>query len=157
MVEFTPYFGYSHQLGDDWRLDLQWSRYLFNDHIFGRDGDYNEFYLFMHYRDLLTLKASVSDNYYNQGHMSGDYEVTFRYPLTQYLEVSAGAGYNQAEKVLAWDFLYWNAGITANYKCVSADLRYVQSIWTTDRYRTGWRFRPDEIEPTTIFSLTVGF
>jgi uncharacterized protein (TIGR02001 family) len=164
-VEFAPYLGYTHKLADDWRVDVQWTRYLYDGKIFGRQADYNEFYVFLHYRDLLTLRASVSDNFYNQNKMTSDYELTGRYPITDYLEVSSGVGYSQVGKVLEYDYLYWNAGITARYKFLSADLRYMHAFETTaeadviDEAKESkeWRFRPEVLHATIVFSLSVGF
>ncbi|MDA1342434.1 MAG: hypothetical protein O2966_00845 [Proteobacteria bacterium] len=105
--------GYAHKLADDWRIDMQWSRYLYDGKIFGRLADYNEFHALLNYRDLLTLSASISDSFYGQNKVTGDYEITARYPLTDYLEISSGVGYSQVEKVLGYDYLYWNTEITA--------------------------------------------
>jgi uncharacterized protein (TIGR02001 family) len=156
-AEFTPYLGYTHKLTDDWRVDVQWSRYLYDGKIFGRQADYNEFYIFLHYRDLLTLRASVSDNFYNQNAVTGDYELTARYPLTDYLEVSSGVGYSQVEKVLEYDYLYWNTGITARYKFFAADLRYMHAFETTTADKTSWKYDPDVLHATFVFSISVGF
>jgi uncharacterized protein (TIGR02001 family) len=156
-VEFTPYLGYTYKLTDDWRADIQWTRYLFDGKIFGQQSDYNEFYLFLHYRDILTLRASISNDFYGYDVVTGDYEITAKYPLTDYLEVSSGVGYCQAKKVLKWDFLYWNAGITGRYKHIAADLRYVQSVWTTPELETDWRYDPDFLHATVVFSLSMGF
>jgi uncharacterized protein (TIGR02001 family) len=138
-VEITPYFGYTHQLADDWRVDVQWTRYLYDGKIFGFQSDYNEFYLFLHYRDLLTLRSAVSDSYYGHHAVTGDFEFTARYPLTDYLEISSGLGYSRVQKVLEYDYLYWNAGITARYKFVSADLRYIQAKSVTKEIETNKR------------------
>jgi uncharacterized protein (TIGR02001 family) len=156
-VEVTPYFGYTHKLTDDWRADVQWMRYIYDGKIFGRESDYNEFYLLLHYRDLLTLRASISDSFYGSNVVSGDYELTVRYPLTDYLEISSGVGYLQAKKVLDWDYLYWNAGITARYKIISADLRYVQSRWTTRQFESNLGFDPDPLNTRLVFTLSAGF
>ncbi len=60
----------------------------------------------LHYNDIFTVRASFSDDYYNQGHVSGDHELTGRYPLTYALELSTGIGYSQIEKALEYDTLY---------------------------------------------------
>jgi uncharacterized protein (TIGR02001 family) len=164
-VEFAPYLGYAHRLADDWRVDVQWTRYLYDGKIFGRQADYNEFYLFLHYRDLLTLRASISDNFYNQGKVTSDYEFTTRYPLTDYLEVSSGVGYSQVEKVLEYDYLYWNAGITGRYKFIAVDLRYMHAFEaTTEDTIEGtaedkeiWGYEPEVLHATIVFSVSVGF
>jgi uncharacterized protein (TIGR02001 family) len=156
-AEFTPYLGYTHKLTDDWRVDVQWLRYLYDGKIFGRQADYNEFYLFLHYRDLLTLRASVSDDFYGQNKVTSDYELTARYPLTDYLEVSSGVGYSQVEKVLEYDYLYWNAGVTGRYKFVLADLRYMHAFEATTADETTWKYNPDVLHATFVFSISVGF
>ncbi|MBK8817056.1 MAG: hypothetical protein IPN42_16810 [Methylococcaceae bacterium] len=158
-VEFAPYFGFTHELtkNHDWRVDVQWTRYLYDGKIFGRDADYNEFYLFVHYRDLLTLRAGISDNFYNQNAITGDYEGTLRYPITDYLQISSSVGYSQVEKVLEYDYLYWNAGLTAYYKFISADLRYLQSFEATNSEVTSWQYDPEFLHATVVFSLSVGF
>lgn len=158
-VEFAPYFGFTHKLSEDndWRMDIQWTRYLYDGKIFGREADYNEFYLFVHYRDMLTLRAGVSDNYYHQSAVTGDYEATVRYPITDYLQISSGVGYSQVEKVLEYDYLYWNAGLTAYYKFISADLRYLQSYEATVSEVSSWQYDPEYLQATVVFSISVGF
>ena len=156
-VEIAPYLGYTHQLSGKWRVDVQWTRYLYDGKLFGREADYNEFYLFLNYSDLFTLRAGISDSYFNQNAVTGDYEFTARYPITDYLQISSGLGYSQVEKVLEYDYLYWNAGITAYYKFIAADLRYMQSYEATIAPVTSWRYDPEPLSPTVVFSLSVGF
>jgi uncharacterized protein (TIGR02001 family) len=161
-VEFAPYLGYTYKLADDWRVDLQWTRYLYDGKIFGRQADYNEFYAFLHYRDLFTLRAAISDNFYNQNKVTSDYEFTGRYPLTEYLEISSGVGYSQVEKVLEYDYLYWNAGITGRYKFIAVDLRYMHAYEATTIEGTvedteKWGYEPEVLHATIVFSVSVGF
>lgn len=160
-VEFAPYLGYTHKLADDWHVDLQWTRYVYEGKIFGQDVDYNEFYAFLHYRDLLTLRVAISDSFYNQNNVTSDYELTGRYPLTEYLEISTGVGYSQVEKVLEYDYLYWNTGITWRYKFVAADLRYMHAFEATTLIKAkdpaNWEYEPEVIHATFVFSLSVGF
>lgn len=156
-VEFAPYFGFTYGIDKNWRMDVQWTRYMYDGKIFGREADYNEFYLFVHYRDLVTLRAGISDNYYNQNAITGDYEATVRYPITDYLQISSGVGYSQVERVLEYDYLYWNAGLTAYYKFIAADLRYMQSYEATESEVTSWKYDPEFLHATVVFSLSVGF
>jgi uncharacterized protein (TIGR02001 family) len=156
-VEFAPYLGYTHKLSDDWRVDVQWTRYLYNGKIFGRQADYNEFYLFVNYRDLLTLRAGASDNFYSQGKVTGDYELTARYPLMEHLEISSGVGYSQVEEVLEYDYLYWNTGFTARYKHFAADLRYMHAFEATTADETTWKYNPEVLHATFVFSISVGY
>jgi uncharacterized protein (TIGR02001 family) len=159
-VEVSPYVGWSHKFADDWRVDLQYSRYFYDGKIYALDGDYNEFYLFLHYKDLLSLQTSYIDDFYGLGGDSYFYELTGRYPLTDFLEVSAGFGYAQTENALKGDYEYWNAGITGRYKFIALDLRYYDSreIYFLDSL--GQNLSPDHpapLKPTAVLTLSIGF
>ncbi len=156
-VEITPYLGWTYNLDEDWRIDLQWTRYLYDGKIFGHESDYNEFYFLLHYRDLITLSTSFSEDFYNHGHVTGNYEITARYPITDAIEMSAGIGYSQVKPVLEYDYLYWNAGFTYYYKFAAFDFRYVDSAFTSDTANTQWPYDPEMLDPTFIFSISVGF
>jgi uncharacterized protein (TIGR02001 family) len=159
--EITPYLGWSFSLTEDWRLDTQWSHYIYDGDIYGIQSDYNEFYLFLHYRDIISLAASFSEDYYNRGHPAGLFELTGRYPITDFLEFSSSAGYTRTRKSLDYDYFYWNAGVTGFYKFISLDLRYADAVTTasshshTDANYTS--YYPEVLSSTLFFSIAVGF
>lgn len=158
--EIMPYLGWSFSLNENWRLDSQWTRYLYDGNIFGMPSDYNEFYLFLHYRDIISFAASFSEDYYHRGHAAGIYELTGRYPITDFLEFSGSAGYTQTRKTLDYDYLYWNAGVTCFYKMISLDLRYADAITAADNHgdiATYYRNYPEVLSSTLLFSVTIGF
>jgi uncharacterized protein (TIGR02001 family) len=156
-VELTPYLGWAFQLSDDWRFDAQWSRYFYDGDIFGHRSDYNEFYLLFHYRDIFTARASFSEDFYNQGHAASDFELTGRYPITDSLEFSTGIGYSQVEKILEYDNLYWNVGLTYYYKFVALDLRYLDAAHMTEEVENQWTYDPEVIDTSFVFSISLGF
>ena len=112
-------------------MDAQWSRYLYDGNVFGHPADYNEYYLFLHYQDFISSRISFADNYYNLGSYAIDYQLTGRYPLTDYLEFSTSFGYSQTKAVLGSDYPYWNVGGTYFYKFVSLDFRYIDATETS--------------------------
>jgi uncharacterized protein (TIGR02001 family) len=157
-IEITPYVGWSFKLADDWRLDSQYSRYIYEGTVYGLDGDYSEFYLFLHYKDLLTVQASYSGDFYG---LKGDaffYELTGRYPITDYLEFSTTLGYGHTQGVLIDDYEYWNVGLTGRYKFIAMDLRYYDAhevgFGDQDALPVDHAFT---LESTVVFSLSVGF
>ena len=156
-LEITPYLGWTFKLSDDWRLDAQWTRYFYDGDIFGHPSDYNEFYLLLHYNDIFTAHVSFSEDYYNQGHASGNYELTGRYPISDNLEFSTGIGYSQVEKIFEYDTLNWDAGLTYYTKYIGFDLRYLDSVETTDAVVTQWPYDPELIDTTFVFSIFFGF
>lgn len=103
--ELTPYLGWSTPIVEDWRLDIQWTRYFYDGKVFGRFSDYNEFYWLLHYSDLFTGRVSFSDDFYHRGHASGDFELSGRYPVTDWLEFSAGVGYSLPKDAVEYDYL----------------------------------------------------
>ncbi len=160
-VEIIPYLGWTFSLSDAWRMDTQWSRYLFDGDVFGHPADYNEFYLFLHYRDIFSGRISFAEDYYNVGDYSIDYELTGRYPITDYLELSASFGYSQTKAALGSDYPYWNAGFTYYYKIVSLDFRYMDATETSIEPVTAEKkhelYDPPLIDSTFVFSISVGF
>lgn len=156
-VEFYPYVGYLYKLNDDWRIDTTVSRYIFNDKIEGRYSDYNEYSLTLKYRDLISASFAYADDAYHRDKDTYNYEVTGRYPITSYLEASAGIGHNEAFHLLEYNTLYWNAGFTWYFHRYAAmDFRYVDFTWT----KTSDKLGPLELPYATsefLFSITAGF
>jgi uncharacterized protein (TIGR02001 family) len=153
--------GWSRSLSDDWRLDLRYTRYLYDANIFGKKSDFNEYYLFIHYRDLLSANISFSEDYYNRGKSAQSYELTGRYPLTDYLQISSGVGYSKTKKTLEHDYLYWNAGLIFSYKFASLDFRYVDAAETANNQgnSSGNRFAyvPEVLKSYFVFTISIGF
>ena len=160
-VEITPYLGWTYGLSDDWRFDLRYTRYLYDANIFGKKSDFNEYYLLIHYRDLLSANISFSEDYYNRGKSAQNYELTGRYPLTDYLQISSGVGYSQTKKTLEHDYLYWNAGLIFSYKFASLDFRYVDAteIATNQGSPSGGQFAyvPEVLKSYFVFTISLGF
>jgi uncharacterized protein (TIGR02001 family) len=160
-VEITPYLGWSFSLSNNWRLDTQWTRYLYDGNISGHPADYNEFYLFLHYQDIFSGRISFAEDYYGLGDYAIDYELTGRYPITGYLELSASFGYSQTKAVLGSDYPYWNAGFTYYYKFVSLDFRYMDATETSINHAAAEQkhelYDPPLINATFVFSISAGF
>ena len=156
-AEITPYIGWSVEVSDDWRFDLQYSRYLYTGKFYEYSGDYNEIYLFLHYKDLLTLQVSATDDFYGIGDKAFFYEITGRYPVTDYLELSALFGYAQTSQVTTADYPYWNAGMTARYRFLAFDLRYHDAREFYDASQPTAPNHPQTIGATAVFSISAGF
>lgn len=159
--EFIPYVGYAYKLSSDWRFNAEWARYIYDGKIFGREADYNLFYFHTHFRDLITANFNFSENSYQQNHMSFNYEVTGRYPISNLLEISTALGYNNQKKVLSYDYLYWNSGLTLHFsRHIGADIRYFGGIHTSEQQNylgPHWGFHPHAVDHRIVFSLTFGF
>ena len=87
-------------------MDLQYSRYFYDGLIFDKNADYNEFYLFLHYKGLLSAQISYIDDYYGPRRGALFPEITGRYPITDYMEISSTFGYAYIKVALAADYPY---------------------------------------------------
>lgn len=156
-LEVTPYLGWNYKFADDWRLDLQYSRYIYDGKLYGLDADYNEFYLFLHYKDIISAQVSYSDDFYALGDAAYFFELTGRYPLTDYLEFSSSAGYAIADKVLLADYAYWNVGLTGRYKFIALDLRYYDAHEFSQGDQELLPDHPETLKESVVFSISLGF
>ncbi len=160
-IEFKPYAGFAYQLADDWRFNVEWTRYIFSGKIFGQNVDYNEFYLYGHFRDLLTVNLGFSENGYQQNHISFNSEISGRYPIAEAIEVSGTFGYSNQTKVLDYDdFLYLNLGLTwYASQNLGIDLRYHRGrhLGKEKKLASGWQFDPLIVHNSIVFSISFGF
>jgi uncharacterized protein (TIGR02001 family) len=169
-VEVVPYIGFSYKLAEDWRVDAQYSRYFFDGKIYDAGGDYNEFYVFLHYKELLTAQFSYIDDFYGitqtdafklfgEGHDTDSffYELTGRYPITDYLEFSSAYGYAQTQGILGADYQYWNVGLTGRYKFIALDLRYYDAMEVNPSEELVLQDHPHTLTESVVFSISAGF
>ena len=160
-VEIIPYLGWHVDLSKQWRANAQVSRYLFDGKMYGHNADYNEYYLFLHYKDLFTGRVSYADDYYHLGKYALDYELTGKYPLSDQFEFSTSFGYSQTKAALNADYLYWNAGITYFYNIFAIDLRYMDATETNAKENLVEKMRKKFDLPllntNIVLSISVGF
>lgn len=159
--EISPYLGWTFSFADEWRLDLQWTRYFYDGKIFNAYSDYNEFYLMLHYRDLLTANISFSEDFYHRGHAAANFEIDGRYPITDWLEFSGTLGYTLAKEALEYDNLYWETGLSVYYKFVAFSVNYADAIHADtlefDENDQPQETFPEVISPTIFFTISIGF
>ncbi len=160
-AEFKPYLGFFYQLSEDWRFNTAWTRYIYDGKIFGQVADYNEFYLYSHFRDLLTVNFNVSENSYNQNNISFNSEIIGRYPITDAIQISSTFGYNDQRMVLRYDYLYWTSGVTVHFsRNIGIDVRYYGGSYGSSEKEASpsqWQFNPHVVDNRVVFSITVGF
>ncbi len=160
-LEIAPYLGFSWPLNDAWQVEAQYLRYIFNGAVFGHDVDYNEYYFFLHYLDVLTAQISFSEDFWNQNAAASDYQLIARYPLTDSLRISSGIGYGLYRSALEYDYAYWNLGLTYFMKHVAFDLRYADSVETAQKFNEHHddedHLELKQVDPTAVFSISIGF
>lgn len=157
-VEIVPYVGWNFKLADDWQMNLQYNHYFYDGLIYGLEPDYDEFYLFLHYKDLLSFQTSYAKDFYGLIGDAYNYELTGRYPITDYLEASGSFGYANTKSVLSADYAYWNLGLTGRYKFIALDLRYYEAEERNiARDEIDFFDHPRTQKGTIVFSISAGF
>jgi len=156
-LELSPYIGWSFAPSDDWRADVQLVRYFYDGDIFGMSANYNELYVSAHFRDLFSAQFAYANDAYNQGEATYDSYLSGRYPLTDTLQISAGAGYSAARKVFEYNYYYWDAGLTWYWPWGGVDIRYMGADETGGEFKTDWGYHPDIVHGEIIVTLSVGF
>ncbi len=157
--ELVPYFGWSQAVADDYRLDVQLSRYIYDERIFGKGADYYELYVFAHYRDIVTAEFAYAPDSYDIGEDTFNYQLIGRYPLLAMLEVSAGVGFFRAVDLYEYDYWYWNLGVTWHIEHFAVDVRYFGSAEVNEKHleRSFWvRELPFE-KAEMILTISLGF
>ncbi len=124
-------------------------------------ADYNEFYFYSHFRDLLTVYFNASENSYNQNNLSYNSEIIGRYPITDAIQISSTFGYNDQWQILRYDYLYWTSGVTVHFsRNIGIDVRYFGGVYGRSEKEASpsqWQFHPHVIDNRVVFSITVGF
>jgi uncharacterized protein (TIGR02001 family) len=150
-VELDAYLGFSHEIGRDWSWDVAAIHYDFPDST-GFDYSYDELAANLHFRDVLRLGATASDDASAGGASGWTAEMELRQSLGDRYQVSGTLGHYEFERTDWDDYLYWDLGVSAVAGPVTFDLRYFD---TTDddagfagRQLTGSR---------VVGSISVGF
>jgi hypothetical protein len=59
---------------------------LYDNKLFEFSGDYNELYLSINYKDYAIASIAFTDDFYIMVNVACFYEITGRYPITDFVE-----------------------------------------------------------------------
>jgi len=159
-VEVKPYLGWNLAVTEDWRTDLLVSAYIFDNKVFGRNADYEEFSAALRYQDWLSARVFLATDAYQRHATVPDYELNFRRDLLDNFQFSGGLGYSQAVQLLRQDYFYWNMGFSwfpTSYLVI--DMRYVdvhlEHYPKSSTYPDA--FYPQPLANKYLISITLGF
>lgn len=159
-VEIRPYLGQNIPISADWSSEISVSAYIFNDKISGQTADYAEVHAIAHYRDWLSLRASVAPNAYGRQATVPNYELSLRRDILDNVQFSAGLGLLQAGGMVGEDIFYWNTGVawfvTDN---LSLEVRYVDSSLSPQKPadQQKYPFYPSLLNDNFLATVTLGF
>ena len=150
-IEVDAYLGYSHAAGRDWSWDVAALRYDFPDST-GFDYSYDELAANLHFRDVLRLGATVSDDAGASNASGWTAEVELRQPLGDRFQLSGSLGHYEFERTDWSDYLYWDIGVSATAGRFTFDVRY----FDTDSDEAGFA-GPELTRGRLVGSISLGF
>ncbi|MGH8251591.1 MAG: TorF family putative porin, partial [Steroidobacteraceae bacterium] len=122
-VEFDAYLGFGRASGGDWAWDVAALSYEFPEST-GFDYSYQELAANLHFRDILRLGATVSDDAAASSASGWTVEIELRRPLGDRFQLSGSLGHCEFERTDWGDYRYWDIGVSTVAGPVTFDLRY---------------------------------
>ena len=151
-MELDAYLGYSRAAGRDWSWDVAALHYDFPDST-GYDYSYSELAANLHFRDVVRLGATVSDDAGAGGASGWTAEIELRHSLGTRFQLSGSLGHYEFDRTEWSDYLYWDVGVSAIAgRFVTVDLRY----FDTDTDQAGFA-GPQLTGSRLVGSVSVGF
>ena len=150
-IEVDAYLGYSRAAGRDWSWDVAALRYDFPDST-GFDYSYDELAANLHFRDVLRLGATVSDDAGASNASGWTAEIELRQSLGDHFQLSGSLGHYEFERTDWSDYLYWDIGVSATAGRFTFDVRY----FDTDSDEAGFA-GPELTRGRLVGSISLGF
>lgn len=139
-LEVDAFVGYAWNIAHDWAGKIVATHYAYPDDPALADYDYDELAVALVYRSQLVATIAWSPNATYFGHnpyegipwsaqdgASISYELTGIQPLTPWLALTAGVGYNDLTDLLHAGYWYWNAGVTCSFGALQLDVSRIDS------------------------------
>lgn len=129
-IEFDAYLGFGRAAGRHWSWDIAALHYDFPD-ASGFDYSYNELVANLHFRDILRLGATVSNDAAASGAHGWTAEIGLRHALGERFQLSGTVGHYDFERAGWEDYRYWDLGVSATVGPVTFDMRFFDTSGET--------------------------
>lgn len=150
-IELDAYLGFSRTAGRHWSWDAAALHYDFPD-SFGFDYSYNELAANLHFRDLLRLGATVSNDAAASGASGWTAEFGARRAFGKRLQASGALGHYDFKRTGWEDYRYWDLGVSAVVGAFTFDVRYFDTSSGAES-RAGSRLTRARV----VVSVSAGF
>jgi uncharacterized protein (TIGR02001 family) len=123
-IELDTYVGWSHDLAEDWNLDLHAVRYTYmgeND-AYG-NIDYNEYFAKLSYKGQLDFTVAYANDYANLDFSSLYYQVAGSWDVGNDFAINVGFGHTDFSDDVG-SYNDWNLGVSRQFGPVNVGLNY---------------------------------
>lgn len=131
--ELDILLGLSRPLSAHWRWDVNVGRYLYLEDRRNLDYHYTEYAAAIAFRERLRLSLAWSPKVTDHTRrpvpqaLSGPrmvYELSGEWPLTRWIGLAGGGGYNDSREVSDLSYWYWSAGVNLRWRRYALGLRH---------------------------------
>ena len=123
-TQVNYYAGYIADLGSRWSLGANVVAYTYPGTQGDVDYNYREYVLSANYDDRLWIEYAYSDDLYDSGQESHNYDIYFEYPIAEAWMIGGGGGYFDVSALAGSGFANWQVGVTRSAGRIDVDLRY---------------------------------
>jgi uncharacterized protein (TIGR02001 family) len=139
-LEVGLYAGHAFALGPDWSARVMLDHYEYPGEPHSARYDYTEAVASLDWRDRLSLSLSFSPDTsrytsvgYNAFRPATAAELALRWPLSQRLALTAGAGYRSFARPIGTGYAYGSVGGTFCWREFEADVAWIETEGRADR------------------------
>lgn len=148
-VELQGFAGWGTELGEAWSLSLLGLRYHYPDSGLTGDGSYNEARVTLLYRQLLRMSLAYTDDFLGGGGTPLFAEISTRYPLPRFVDLTAGLGHGRFSSRREVDYSYGHLGAARALGRWDLGLAY---YWSDSRPIPPWG---EVIDGSWVLSVSV--
>lgn len=147
-IELDTYVGWSHDLSEDWNLDLHAVRYTYMGErdVYG-NIDYNEYFAKLSYQGTIDFTVAYANDYANSDFSSLYYNLAGSWDVGNDFAINAGVGHTNFSDHVG-SYTDWNLGVSRQFGPVNVGLNYYD---TTGNFVDGFGKTSDRVV------LTLGF
>jgi uncharacterized protein (TIGR02001 family) len=123
-IELDAYVGWSHDLAEDWNLDLHAVRYTYlgERDVYG-NIDYNEYFAKLSYKGTIDFTVAYANDYANADFSSLYYQIAGSWDVGNDFAVNAGVGHTDFSDNVG-SYTDWNLGVSRQFGPVNIGLNY---------------------------------
>lgn len=123
-IELHGVIGYAPAITEDWTLTVLLRRYEYPGADAGTDFSYTEAELGVLYRRLLRFSVAYTDAFTGGGSTARFTEISGRYPLARFADLTAGLGRAEFGAAPDFDYGYGHVGVARSIGRLDLELGY---------------------------------
>lgn len=149
-LEGDVYVGWSHDLNDDWNIDLMAARYsYFGERDAFGNHDYNEYFAKLSYQGMVTFTYAYTNDYFNDDATAQYFALSSSHEFGEYT-FDTNLGLSTFDSWYAEDYVDWSLGVSRAFGPVTTSLMY------TGTDSDGEAFAGEAADDKIVLTFSIG-